>query len=337
VLLDAPTSQTSTDEPAVLQQVAAGFTPAALDAGIDRFSQTGDNPRDKTWLVHARAFLLLHPEALEALGRKLAGADVTPRGRNMMMQVLAVVGNPRAQEIMRATLDASHDAESARAYGLLVQKLGVVEHPTEATASYVESVYRDAHGRGDQQAALNDAAALGGVAGKLARGGDAAAARRIVSRLEGDLRSAATAEDRRGLILALRNAGAAGDPDVRVFANDPSTTVRGELARSLGDVPTADARATLSSLALDGDTVVATNALQSLDRASPTATDVHGIAVDVLSGVTPTSLDGTFVDFFAGHTDQPDDARAVYAFVLARTKNPELARRVRLLLEQLSS
>ncbi len=337
VPLGGPAVLSPADERAVLEHEAAGFTEEALDAAIDRFATKGESPADKTWLVHARAYLKLHPEALEAMGRKLMAADATSRGRNMMMQVLAVVGSPRAQEIMVSALDAARALESARSYGLLMQKLGVVERPSPATASYVEAAYRDAHGRGEQQAALNDAAALGGVAGHLARAGDDLAARRIVSRLEGDLRSASTPEDRRGLILALRNAGAAGDPDVRAFATDPSSDVRGEVARSLGDVPTPEARGTLGTLALDRDQVVATSALQSLDRDAPTAADVHGIAVDVLSGATAPVLDATFVDFFAGHTDPPDDARAVFAFVLARTKNPELARRVRALLERLSS
>jgi hypothetical protein len=336
VTLGTPGTLTDADRQAVLEHEAEGFTQTALEAAIDAFSRTGQSPGDKTWLIHARAYLLLHPEALESLGHKLADANATPRGRNMVMQVLAVVGNPRAQEIMLTALDGTRGLESDRSYGLLMQKLGVIEHPTQATVAYVEAAYRDAHGRNDE-AALNDAAALGGVASKLARSGDTVEAHRIVSRLEGDLRSARSSEEKRGLILALRNAGAAGDSDVRAFAKDPNSNVREEVARSLGDVQTADSRAVLDSLAMDADPVVATNALQSLDHAQATSLDVHAIAVDVLSGQTPIALDGTFADFFAGHTNPPDDARAVYAFLLARTKNPELARRIRFLMEQLSS
>jgi hypothetical protein len=335
VTLGTPGTLTDADRQAVLEHQAGDFTQTALEAAIDAFSQTGQSPRDKAWLIHARAYLLLHPEALESLGGKLGDPKATARGRNMMMQVLAVVGNPRAQEIMLSALDGTRGLESDRSYGLLMQKLGVIEHPTQATAAYVEAAYRDAHGR-NEQAALNDAAALGGVAAKLARSGDKAEAHRIVSRLESDLHSARSSEEKRGLILALRNAGAAGDSDVRDFAGDPSARVREEVARSLGDVQTADSRAALDSLAMDDDPVVATNALQSLDHAQATARDVHAIAVDVLSGQTPASLDGTYADFFAGHVNPPDDARAVYAFLLARTKNPELARRIRFLMDQLS-
>jgi hypothetical protein len=48
-------------------------------------------------------------------------------------------------------------------------------------------------------------------------------------------------------------------------------------------------------------------------------------------------LDGDVMDFFAGHMDPPDDARTVLNFILGRTQNPALARRLRALLAQLAS
>jgi hypothetical protein len=327
-------TMTSDDQRAVLEQEAAGFAPASLDYAIELFATKGEHVPDKTWLIHARAYLLLHPEAVEALGTRLQGEGVAPRGRDMMMQLLAVVGTPRAQEIMQKELDAARGSEP-RALSRLVQKLGIVEHPTAATATYLQDAYGAAGARGDRGLALSDAAALGGIASKLKKS-DPGAARGIVTRLEADLRSARTPEDKRGRILALRNAGAADDAEVRAYAKDDSAVVRAEVARSLGGDSTAEARSTLLSLSGDGEITVAQEAVQSLDRDAPTAADVHAFATSVLSGQTAPVLDGDVMDFFAGHMDDADDARSVLNFILGRTRNPVLARRVRALLQQLA-
>jgi HEAT repeat protein len=184
--------------------------------------------------------------------------------------------------------------------------------------------------------ALSDAAALGGIASRLAKHGDDTAARRIVHELDSDLRSAKEPEDKRGLIVALRNAGAADDDAVRALASDKSAAVRSEVARTLGDDASPDAHAALLSLTSDSELVVASTALQSLGRDAPSADDVHAIAAAVLGNQTPPALDGVVMDFFAGHLDSPE-ARAVLAFILARTKDPALARRVRALLEQMAT
>jgi hypothetical protein len=328
---------TTSDRDAILAQEAEGFAPSTLDYAIDLFAKKGERPPDKTWLVHARAYLLLHPEALDALGARLADPKTDSRGRNMMLQVLAVVGSPRAQEIMRGAIDAAQPGETPRDFGHLVQKLGVVEHPTAETAAYVEDGYRRDGARGNRAMALSDAATLGGVASHLAKSGDASASRHIVARLEADLGQAKDPEDKRGLILALRNAGAVADADVRAYAVDESASVRGEVARSLADDTSPDARATLLSLTTDGEITVAGTALQSLDRDSPTPDDIHAIATSVLTGKTAPVLDGDVMDFFAGHMSPPDDARTVLGFLLARTQNPALARRLRALLAQLPS
>ncbi len=332
-----PAPLTTSDKDAILAQEAAGFTPASLDYAIDLFATKGEHTPDKTWLVHARAYLLLHPEALEALGARLADAGTGSRGRNMMLQVLAVVGSPRAQEIMRSALDSAQPSEAPRELGHLVQKLGIVEHPTAETAAYVEDGYASARAHADQRMALSDAAALGGVAGNLRKSGDTSGARRIVARLEADLRQATTPEDKRGLILALRNAGAIADASVRAYATDVNASVRGEVARSLADAPSPDARSTLRSLTSDAEITVAAAALQSLDRDSPTADDIHAVATSVVAGKTAPVLDGDVMDFFAGHMDSPDDARPVLNLILERTQNPALARRVRALLARLAS
>jgi len=328
---------TAGDEQAILRSEAAGFTEEQLDYAIDLFATKGQRVPDKTWLVHARAYLLLHPEALEALGRRVTAPGVDPRGRNMMMQVLAVTGSPRAQALMTAALDALEGTESERDYAHLVQKLGIVGRPTADTTDYVQDAYRSACSRGDRRMALSDAAALGGIASRLAKGGDDTGARSIVVELESDLRAAEAPEDKRGLVVALRNAGAAGDDTVRALASDESADVRSEVARALGDDDSPASRATLVSLASsDSEVVVASSALQSLGRDAASADDVRAIAAAVLSGRTSPALDGTVMDFFAGHLDSPDAGR-VLAFILARTKDPALARRVRALLEQMAT
>lgn len=327
---------TAADQDAILRSEAAGFSEEQLDYAINLFASKGQRVPDKTWLVHARAYLLLHPEALDALGKRVTAAGVDPRGRNMMMQVLAVVGSPQAQSLMTTALDSLKGTETDREYAHLVQKLGIVDRPTADTTSYVEGAYRSACAREDRRMALSDAAALGGIASRLAKSGDDAGARRIVVELESDLRSAKGAEDKRGLVIALRNAGSPGDDSVRALASDDSADVRSEVARALGDDDSQASRTTLDSLASDPETVVASSALQSLDRDSASADDVHAIAQAVLSGHTSPALDGTVMDFFAGHLDSPD-AGPVLQFILARTKDPALARRVRSLLEQMTT
>jgi HEAT repeat protein len=329
------------DQRVVLEHEAAGFTPPALDAAIDLFASKGEHVADKTWLVHARAYLLLHPESVEALAKRLDAqgtSDAAVRGRNMVMQLLAVVGTPRAQEILRAALDDPRE-KSAPGYGLLVQKLGVVSHPTPETVAYVSDAYAHASAHaGERDLALADAATLGSLGGTLAKS-DPAAARHIVARLDADLRGAGDPETRRGLLLALRNTNdvASVEADVIAATTDGSAEVRSEAARTLGADPSATARTTLQSLAADSDSVVAQEALQSLDRDAPTQADLHALATSVLSGQTTQSLDANVMDFFAGHMDDAGDASAVLQFILARTKNPALARRVRVLLAQLAS
>jgi hypothetical protein len=325
---------TSRDEQQILESEARGFAPAQLDYAIDLFAKKGEHPPDKTWLVHARAYLRLHPEALDALGRKLQGT--TERGRSMIFQLLAVTGSPRAQEIMRASLDAAKRAEPPETYGHLVQKLAIVDRPTAETTAYVQDAYRTARLHGDQGSALSEAATLGGIASKLAKAGDGAGARNIVAGLDADLRAARDPEEKRGLVLALRNAGAADQDAVRSLAYDESAEVRAEVARSLTDAATPTARATLDALVTDDQLSVSSTALLSLGHDQPTQGDVHAIASAVLGSQTPATLDGYVMDFFSGNLDSPD-ALPVLSFLLERTKNPVLARRLRLLIEQIAT
>ncbi len=331
--LGAPASLSAADERAILEANAKGFDPALLDAYIDQFAKDGQIPADKTWMVHGRAYLRLHPEALEPLARRLASPSLNTRGRDMVLQVLAVAGSPRAQEIMRASLATLRGKESLPEYVQLQQKLSFVDHPTSETRDWVENAYQTAHARGEADVALASAVTLGNLARKLAKGDDPDASRRVVSELEADLSHAGGAHERAGLVLALHAAGDGNSPEVRALANDASTAVRGEVARALSGVATPDARSTLLGMARDGDIGVAGAALVALDADQPTPDDIHALATSILGGQTPRGVDAGLMAFFADHMDAPD-ASAVLNSILERTNDPALARRVRTLLGQ---
>lgn len=330
--LGAPAGLSAADEKAILEANAKGFDPALFDAYIDQFAKDGQVPADKTWMVHGRAYLRLHPEALEPLARRLASPSLNTRGRDMVLQVLAVAGSPRAQEIMRASLGTLRRTESLAEYVQLQQKLSFVDHPTSETRDWVENAYQTARARGETDVALASAVTLGNYARKLATS-DPAASRRIVSELETDLLHAGGAHERAGLVLALHGAGDGASPEVRALANDASTAVRGEVARALSGVATPDARSTLLGMARDGDIGVAAAALVALDSDQPTPDDIHALATSMLGGQTPRGVDAGLMAFFADHMDAPD-ASAVLDSILARTNDPALARRVRTLLGQ---
>jgi hypothetical protein len=329
--LGAPPGHSAADEQAILEANAKGFNPALLDAYIDQFSRDGRVPADKTWMVHGRAYLRLHPEALEGIAKKLGSPSLNDRGRDMALQVLAVTGSPRAQEIMRASLTTVRGKESLAEYVQLQQKLSFVDHPTPDTREWVQKAYQGAHARGDTDVALASAVTLGNFARKLAKGDDPVASRRIVSDLEQDLLHAGGAHERAGLVLALHSAGDGSSPEVRALANDASTAVRGEVARALSGVATQDARSTLLGMARDGDIGVAGAALAALDGDQPTPDDVHALATSMLGGQTPRGVDAGLMAFFADHMDSPD-ASAVLDSILERTNDPALARRIRTLL-----
>ena len=329
--LGAPAGRSAADEQAILEANAEGFNPALFDATIDQFAKDGQVPADKTWMVHGRAYLRLHPEALEGLGRKLAAPSLNPRGRDMALQVLAVAGSPRAQEIMRASLGQLRGRESQAEYVQLQQKLSFVDHPTPETRDWVEKTYQAAHARGDTDVALASAVTLGNFARKLRKGADPEASGRIVSELEADLARAPGAHERAGLVLALHGAGQGGSSEVRALANDESPQVRGEVARALSGIATPDARSTLLGMARDGDIGVAGAALVALDGDEPTSGDIHALATSALGGQTPRGIDAGLMAFFGGHLDAPD-ASAVLGSILERTNDPALARRIRTLL-----
>jgi HEAT repeat protein len=156
------------------------------------------------------------------------------------------------------------------------------------------------------------------------------------TKLKADLARAATSKEKSVMLVAV---GAERRPEnaavLRAYARDADPSVRASTAEALRGTDGAEVRATLQDLLRDASPSVEAAALGALDQRPLAASDIRGVADAVTSGATVSANDATLVSFLAKHPDDTPDVRRTLLFLLQRTRDPQLAARIRYVLGQL--
>lgn len=239
---------------------ADGMTPAGMLGDVLRFGAGGRLPDHNRWLWRATGLLTLDDRAAAALGARFDAAELGPRGRALIADLLASAGTPAAQTALRSALDgAAAHADPAR--GLLLQRLAFVEAPTAETVDWLTGEMANGPDR------LAAATALGSAAGRVA-GADSARSEAAVDALLGALEAAEAPEEAAALLRALGNAGQARALDAIAGQMDHAEPgVRAATATALRNIEGPRAARMLADLVADGAPMVQASALDAADDA----------------------------------------------------------------------
>ena len=301
--------------------LARDMTLETMAFGVDHFEQ-GQRPAHD-FVARAGAFLRLHPEQAAWLVERFSSAELTVRGRGMILDILAQAGDANAQAAMRTILETP--AAQATRHGLLLQRFTLLKAPAKESAGFLAATYRRAKEGGEIGAAQGAAVALGAVASRLRRGADAAEAQRAVEMLAGELRQATTPDMKRALVAALGNARDPGQVGLlRSLAADRDVEVRAEVAGALGSVVDDGARAELIGLCADPDSTVAMLSFASLGKQKLVADDWHTLADTARAGRTAASADAGFVKLVRQNLIAAGpDGRAILMALAERNVGPD--------------
>lgn len=174
-------------------------------------------------------------------------------------------GTREGEAALRRALSSWAGRESG-AYIVLVQRVGFLAAPSEATVAFVLAEYTTWQKKHDARRAPACAYTLGAVAAAVART-DRERARRLADRLVMDLYAAKTDDDRAALLRGLGNAGLSEDATaLTIYAADPSDDVRAAAATGLRRMESDAAVAALLRLVTDKSGAVARAAVASLFR-----------------------------------------------------------------------
>jgi hypothetical protein len=228
----------------LLEQRVQGLTFERLEEGLTIFQGSGYLPERQRWVGRATGLLQLEPElAARLLPRALSGWT-RPRTRALIFDLWVSAGTARAQGAMRTALATPGLPEREQAS--LLSRLGFLQEPTLETVRFVrEFVDRAGERAGPRAAAI---AVLGSLVRRLA-GARPEVAREHHARLVAGLGASTASEDRVVWLIGLGNAGVEGDePVMRSHADDPSPAVRRQVAWSLRNYPSPEARRILLDL-----------------------------------------------------------------------------------------
>lgn len=320
------------------RQMLEGHTGGLTFDGLAKGLTTSwDNRRTekRQWIVKATALLKLDPSLCPELVEMGFGesSTLTDAQRVLVFDMLAAAGHAEAQAAMRDALGRP----AARPLNVaLVQRFSFVERPSAETVAFVLAA-RDG---GDRNSTIATSYALGSIAKHLRAAGDEATASEIDSVLAGALASARSDADRAELLRAVGNAASVTTvPAIQAYASSKDVSVRTAAAWALRDTPTAEARATLLSLAGDSDTDVTRSALTALSHHPLDAEDFDHLerATTASERPLPDATGTALVDLLSHHLDDaaPGVRRMLEAIRSNTTSNPELRERARVVLAQL--
>lgn len=311
-------------ERSLLVSAAGGMDAAELAQLLMAHGGAATLPDHATFLYRAAALLALDPEAARRLGPVYATLPAASGGRAVVLDLLAQVGTPAAQQTLVGIL-ASEEARADPVYVLHVQRVAFVAEPGAEVVAFVEAFAATA------PPALQAAAshALGAVAGHRARSGDAAAAVAMTQPLVDQLADPATRET---ALRGLGNAGLAAHANaIAALRADPEPRVRRAVASALRTHDTEATLALLLGLARDPDASVAAEAVRTLGDLTLDAAAFARLGTLASTVHEPLVLED-LVNVLATRADLAE-ARAVLAHLAVRTDLPSrLAARLRGLL-----
>lgn len=267
----------------LLEQRAAGLTMEQLLADLLKHGPGGQLPDHNRWLWQATGRLMLEPERCRELVAVFTRAGMGDKGRALVLDLLASAGHAQAQAVMRELLETRAAHEDARAYELLLQRLGLVERPEKESLAYLERKYESA--RSEKQEHLRNASAyaLGAAVGRL--GPEDADGGRYNRLLLDGLGAAGTAEARETYLRALGNSGRPENAAaVLSLESDPDARVRSGVAAALRKTDSPESTAALLRLSRATERPVQAEALAALREHQLDATALGSLRDLVLSG-----------------------------------------------------
>jgi hypothetical protein len=258
-------AETEEQRKARLERRTEGVTLAAVVGDIRLHAAVPKMSGRWAWV--AEGYFQLHPEKCGELVEQMKGWDVASKAVAVDL-------------LMNADTEASQSAlvrafkENVIAPGIewayLAQRLGQVQRPTVAFATWVSTAYADAKrkngGANDVARRRGLALALGGVVYHLSNT-DRALARKLDDPLVIDLYATKDPLEREALLLALGNAALEEDASaIRLYAREDQPYVRAAAATALRRLDSGEIRGTLLALFADKELDVQRQALGSLDR-----------------------------------------------------------------------
>jgi HEAT repeat protein len=289
------------------------------------------------FLVRSMALLRLQPKLASDVLRLALDREMPPAGRELAADVLAAAGTPQAQSALRSLIDSPVVRASDTQYRHILQRVTFVRDPQPETLRLVRSAYVTATARGDEDGRLAAAYTLGSSAGNLARKGDEAGARAIADGLARDLERSKTAQDRRGLIAALGNAGTPEVlPALRTQSTSDEASVRAETAHALRKLDTPEAKDLLYTMVGDSEGEVATSALDSLAQQSLGEPEVRRLADLTSRGAIPHGAAPALLTVLSHHLSPASEVEAALrALAASAPGDVDTQGRVQALLQQM--
>ncbi len=243
-----------------LRARAAGLTADEVVATLRQFGKIGEVPDHNRFLWRAVAVLRLEPALCDRLAELFDDDVVGFKGRELIADLLVGADTPAAQAALRAALDRL-DAHPDDRNPFLVQRLGLVRHPDEATLDFIARRFA----RGDDLDSLAAGGSLGAAAGWIAAAGDPERAAAIAAPIVERLAHAEAPQTRALLLRALGNTRMERYAPLLVAeAGAEDVQVRHAVAIALRHMDTPQARRALLTLATDPQPLVQRVAIRSL-------------------------------------------------------------------------
>ncbi|MEM6296307.1 MAG: HEAT repeat domain-containing protein [Myxococcota bacterium] len=252
---------------------------------IARFDAELGRPEDHSKMVaQAIAFLRLHPERCADL-ELLFASGLTPSGRALTLDLLALTGHDAAQQSLVRALSTDIARTDDEVYAAWVQRLSRIQAPSAATARFAHQELRRAQRPHERIAAAYSA---GAIVRKLE---DPHAKETVYGTMVDMLERADDPKRRAELLHALANAGQPGNSALaRRHAHDASPAVRRAAASALLHVQGPEAAETLASLAHDESPAVQRAALRMLAGRPLEAEREGAVLAQLEGGVHPSAL-----------------------------------------------
>jgi HEAT repeat protein len=264
----------------LLEQRAGDLTMDRLVQDLLRYGSAPDFPDTARWMWRATGLLLLYPERCRDLLRVFKSPRMNQLARGRVLELLASAGSPEAQAVACELLE-TREARGSDRYAGFVQRLSLVEHPTQETVDYLRAQVE----RGDGESTLAAAHALGAALGNRSRTPGAAVDERSAALLRQGLRAASSAQQKVGWLGTLGNAGLAEDvPLLAGYATDGDPAVRGAAAHALRKTQTPASEKVLLGLVADTDSGVRDRALQTLTYYTLSPAHLDGLRQQAASG-----------------------------------------------------
>jgi hypothetical protein len=297
-----------------------GLTRGELLGGVE----SGVIADEDRWFWRASGLVEADPAIAAELGERVAAGTYRGRAAELALDLLAAGGTPEAQAALRVALAAA-PVRAAENYGLLVQRLSLVAHPTAETAAFAIDLYQG-------ERAGPAAYALGAVARHLADGGDGDGAARCTAVLATALDASAVPAEQAVLLGALGNAALVGEvPRVLRFTASTDAGVRASAARALRHTDTPEARAALHELFADPAVGVQREVIGALADHAIGADDLAALERHV--GAVRSGNENALVSLAASRRAAGAASEALMRAIAARPSTlPELRARIETLL-----